>query len=192
MPEFSRKRMRSSFLHQLPLLVWLVVLWTLLWGSLSPLTLLTGLLMAIFVMRVFYLPPVQLSGRFNIVQAVIFICTFVYDVVRGSFQVAWLAIDPRKVPRSAVIAVQLGSRSDLIMLLVSINISLVPGSLVVEADRFRSKLYVHAIDIDSEEDIEKARQTVLTVERRIVRVIGSKEDLRIIEAKHAASEGAKA
>ena len=68
-----------------------------------------------------------------------------------------------------------------VMLLVSLNISLVPGSLVVEADRLRSTLYVHAIDTNNPEDVERAKQTVLTAERRIVRVIGSREDVALCE-----------
>lgn len=182
MPEFSATRLRRSILHQLPLVLWLVVLWMMLWGAVSWLNAITGVIFALAVMRVFYLPPVLLSGRFNLLWAVVFFFTFHYDVVRGSLHVAGLALDPRRRPRSAVIAVPLHSTSDLIMLLVTINISLVPGSLVVEADRYRSVLYVHALAVDDDDDLEAAKLTVLTAERRIVRVIGSREDLRLCEA----------
>lgn len=182
MPDFSARKLRQSLMHQLPLVLWLVVLWTLLWGSVSWLTVITGLIIAMAVMRVFYLPPVQLSGRLNLWWAIVFVFTFHYDVIRGSLQVAGLALRPRHKPRSAVIAVQLHSKSDLIMLLVSINISLVPGSLVIEADRYRSVLYVHALAIENDDDLEAAKQTVLKAERRIVRVMGSREDLQLCEA----------
>lgn len=182
MPDFSARKLRRSLLHQLPLVLWLVVLWMMLWGSVSWLNVITGLIIATAVMRVFYLPPVLLSGRLNLLWAIVFFFTFHYDVIRGSLQVSRLAIDPRRKPRSAVVAVQLHSKSDLIMLLVSINISLVPGSLVVEADRYRSVLYVHALAVENDDDLEAAKQTVLTAERRIVRVIGSREDLRLCEA----------
>src|SRR5690554_7612140 len=95
MPEYTPSRLRRNFFHQLPLLVWLVVLWMLLWGSLSWLNLVTGILVALIVMRVFYLPPVELSGRFNLLWAVVFVVVFLWDVIRGSFHVAWIAINPR-------------------------------------------------------------------------------------------------
>lgn len=177
-----RDRARHSLLHHLPLVIWLVVLWMLLWGSFSWLNLVAGTVIAIVVTRVFYLPPVELSGRFNLWWAIVFAVRFVADVVAGSFHVARIAVDPRLSPHSSVIAVALHSRSDLIMLLVSINISLVPGSLVVEADRFRSVLYVHALDTRSDADVERFRQTVLTAERRIVRAIGSRRDMINCEA----------
>lgn len=178
MPQYTPKSLRQSFVNQLPLLVWLVVLWMLLWGSLSWLNLVTGILVAVLVTRVFYLPPVELSGRFNLWWALVFVVTFVWDVVKGSFHVAWIAVDPREIPHSSVIAVPLHSKSDLIMLLVSLNISLVPGSLVVEADRYGTVLYVHALDAHDERSIEHARRIVQRAERRIVRVIGSRDDVR--------------
>ena len=180
MPE-TKRRLRQNVLHQIPLLVVLIVLWMLLWGSVSWLNLVTGLVMGLAVMRVFYLPPVLLSGRFNVLWAIVFVATFLYDVVRGSIQVAFLAIRPGRRPSSAVIAVPLHSKSELIMLLVSINISLVPGSLVVEADRYGATLYVHALAMEGDADLERARRTVLLAERRIVRVLGSKEDLAAVQ-----------
>lgn len=183
MPEYTSRRLRRNFINQLPLLAWLVVLWMLLWGSISWLNLLTGLIVAVVVMRVFYLPPVELSGRFNLWWALVFVITFVWDVVKGSFEVAWMAVSPGRSPDSSVVAVQLHSRSDLIMLLVTLNISLVPGSLVIEADRYRSVLYVHALNAHDEQAIAHAKWIVQRAERRIVRVIGSKEDMRVCEAE---------
>lgn len=182
MPQYISQRLRRSFVNQLPLLIWLVVLWTLLWGNLSWLNLVTGIIVAVIVMRVYYLPPVELSGRFNVGWAAVFIVKFLWDVIRGSFHVAWIAINPTRRPSSSVIAVHLRSRSDLVMLLVSLNISLVPGSLVVEADRYAAVLYIHALDVHDAASVDRARQTVLRAERLIVRVIGSHEDLRLCEA----------
>lgn len=181
----SRARMRKVLLHQVPMLVWLVVLWMLLWGSF---TLLTGIFVALLVTRVFYLPPLALSGRFNLWWAVAFAAHFTYDLFRASVQVAWIAIDPRKIPRSSVVAVQLRSRSDLIMTFVSIAISLVPGSLVVEADRLRGVLYVHVLATDSLTDVETGRRAVLAVEHRIVRALGSRSELQLIEREEAAQK----
>lgn len=187
MPE-NRARLRRVFLHQIPMLVWLVFLWMLLWGSFSWLTILTGVIVAVLVTRVFYLPPLALSGRFNLWWALVFAVHFAYDLFRASVEVAWIAIDPRKVPSSSVVAVQLRSRSDLIMTLVSIAISLVPGSLVVEADRLRGVLYVHVLATDTPDDVESGRQTVLGVERRIVRALGSREEFELIEREEAAKK----
>jgi multicomponent Na+:H+ antiporter subunit E len=176
---------RGSIWRQVPLLVWLVVLWTLLWDQVSVLSIITGLVLALLVTRVFYLPPVELPGRFNPVGVIVFVGHFVFDLVRASFQVAWLAIDPRSVPTSSIVAVQLSTKSDLSLTLTALAVSLVPGSLVVEADRQDDILYLHVLGTETLADVEKARVDVLAVEDRIVRAIGSRDDVRRVNLSRA-------
>jgi multicomponent Na+:H+ antiporter subunit E len=182
--EPDRGEMRQRLLQQLPLLVALVVLWMVLWGQFTGLSLATGIVVAIVVTRVFYLPPVDLSGRINPWYTLVFLVHFFLDVAVASFQVAYQAIAPKRIPHSSVIGIQLRTRSDLVMTLDAIAMSLVPGSLVVEADRERSILYLHTFATESQEDVEAMRRKVLVVEARIVRAIGSKADLaRIRDAE---------
>lgn len=179
MAEATRKEVGRRLWRQLPLLIALVALWMSLWGDFSWLSALTGTIVAITVTRVFYLPPVDLSGRFNLWYAAVFFFHFARDVVVASFQVAFQAITPH-VPRNSIIAIQLRTRSDLIMTLDAIAMSLVPGSLVVDVDRERSILYLHTFDTESADDVEAMRRQGLIVEARIVRALGSHDDLRAI------------
>jgi multicomponent Na+:H+ antiporter subunit E len=66
------------------------------------------------------------------------------------------------------------------MTLVAEAISLVPGSLVVEADRERSILYLHALAVEDAAGVADVRSNVLVVEARLARVLGSPDDLRRI------------
>ena len=177
----------QGFLLQLPLLVWLIVLWLLLWGTVTVMSVLTGALLALIVTRLFYLPPVDLSGRFSVYWGLAFAWHFAVDLVRASVHVAWQAVDPRGVPVNAVLAVQLHTRSDLIMTLTAEAISLVPGSLVVEIDREQSLLYVHALGAPDEAAVAKVRRTVLVVEERIVRALGSEHDVWLINRERRAT-----
>jgi multicomponent Na+:H+ antiporter subunit E len=163
--------------QQVPLLVALVVLWMLLWGSISWLNLVTGAVLALVVTRVFYLPPIELSGRFHAWWFLVFLRRFAVNLVAASFQVAAQAFDPRPVSRNAVIGVQLFTRSDLIMTLTAITLSLIPGSLVVEADRERSVLYLHVFSTPDSDAVEAARAQVMRIERQLVRALGSRHDL---------------
>lgn len=169
--------MRWRIWQQLPLLVALVVLWMLLWGTVSWISVFSGIAVAIAVTRFFYLPPVELSGRFNPFWFLVFLGHFAWDLVRGSAEVAWLAFRPMAVPRSAVIAVDLVTVSDFITTLTAITISLIPGSLVLEVDRDRSILYLHVIDTENDDDLDRVRAKVLSVERALVRAIGSRDDV---------------
>lgn len=164
---------RATFVEQLPLLLALVVLWMLLWGSLTPLTIVTGMLVALAVTRAFYLPPVERSGRFNFLWLIVFLGRFLGELVVASFQVAVQAFAPRPVPHSAIVRVDLRTRSDFIMTGVSLAVSLVPGSLVIEVDRANARLYVHALGVSTAEGVEKARAHVLSLEHDLLRAWGS-------------------
>ena len=177
----TKKELRWRIWQQLPLLVVLVLLWMMLWGSLTPLTIVTGVIVAVGVTRAFYLPPVELSGRFNPLWFVVFLARFLLELVKASFQVAWRALSPSPIGRSSVVAVQLLTRSDFITTLTAIAVSLIPGSIVVEVDRAGGVLYVHAIGAAKREQIDKVRDDVLDIEVLIVRALGSTDDLRSIQ-----------
>lgn len=172
-----RRRIR----HQLPLLVSLVLLWMLLWSAFTWLGLVTGVMVAIIVTRVFYLPAIEFSGRFNPWLFLRFLGRFAGGLIVGSFQVAVTALRPRGVRQNAVLAIQLVTRSDLILTLTAIAISLLPGSIVVEVDREKAILYVHALDTPDTAAVDRVRSSVLATEASLVRALGSRTDLtRII------------
>jgi multicomponent Na+:H+ antiporter subunit E len=174
----AARNLRVRLWRQLPLLVVLVVLWMLLWGQLSWLALVTGIVLAFLVTRVFYLPPVDLSGRFNPFWFAVFLSVFLWQLVIASFQVAVQAFYPRPVEKNSVLGVQLSTRSDVIMTLTAISLSLIPGSLVLEVDRQRSILYLHVLNTRDTAAAERFRRDIQRLEWRIVRSIGSKDDLR--------------
>jgi multicomponent Na+:H+ antiporter subunit E len=176
----TRSEARWRMRQQLPVIALLVVLWMMLWGAVSVLNLVTGTVLAVLVTRVFYLPTVALTGRFDPWRALVFLGVFVVDLTRGSLQVAFLAV--RGVRSNSVVAVQLDSRSDLMTTLTAVAVSLVPGSIVVEVDRDRSILYLHVLATPDRDAAAAAGRTVLAVERRIVRACGSAADLRRVTA----------
>lgn len=163
---------------QLPFTLWLVALWMLLWGQFTVLAALTGVIVAIFVTRVFRLPPVELSGRVNLAWGLLFVLQFLWALVRGSLTVAAQVLDFRRQPGAAIIAIPLRIDDDLIMTHTAVTASLIPGSLVVEADRDRRILYLHVIGVRSAEDVEAQRDVVLRWEHRIVRAVGSRAQWR--------------
>ena len=171
----SRKRI--SLRQELPLLVWLVIVWGALWQDFSPGNLLFGALLAVGVARLFYLPPVELSGRFNILYAVPFALAFVGKVVVASAQVLYLAAVRGPKVTNAVVAVKLRSHQDLIVTATGHVISLIPGSLVVEVDRSTSTLYLHALNITSGKDVEGLRSEVRSIEAGLIRIMGTEDEL---------------
>lgn len=178
----TRRHLWRDVRVQLPFLAWLVVLWMLLWAQFTVLSFLTGLIVAIFVTRVFRLPTVGLSGRVNVWYAVLFVVEFLFAVLAGALSVTVQVFNFRRQPGTAIIAVPLRYADDLVMTHVAVVSSLIPGSLVVEADRDRRIVYLHVIGVRSFNDVEKQRDVVLHWERRVVRALGDPAQYRALKA----------
>ncbi|QCP00264.1 Na+/H+ antiporter subunit E [Arthrobacter sp. 24S4-2] len=174
-------RRRISLRQELPLLVWLVFVWGALWQDFSPGNLLFGALIAVVVARLFYLPPVELGGRFNVLRAVPFAVVFLGKVVAASLQVLYLAVARGPKVTNAVVAVQLRSHSDLMVTATGHVISLIPGSLVVEVDRSTSTLYIHGLNVRNGEDIVSLRKEVRDTEAGLIRIMGTKDELAALQ-----------
>lgn len=168
--------------RQLPLLVALVLLWVFLWDQVTVLTVVTGVLLAIGVTRALYLPPVLFSGRFNVWRALLLGLRMMFDVTVASLQVAVLAMNPRWQPMNSIIAVQLLTRSDLVTTLTAEAISVVPGTVVVDIDRERGLLYLHALGTRTEADLDRTRRAVLGTEERIVLAMGTRDQAASVRA----------
>ncbi|MGY6497593.1 MAG: Na+/H+ antiporter subunit E [Microcella sp.] len=174
-PPAEPKR-RITFLQLSPLLVALVAFWMLLWGSFSPLTILTGIIVAVVVTKVLYLPRVVLARRFNPFWFLVFVGIFAAQLVAASFQVAFQAVFARRIRRNAIVKVTLHTRSDFLITGTAIAISLVPGSVILEIDREHAILYVHVLSAENAADMERARANILATERRLIRALGSRDE----------------
>lgn len=175
------RRFAPIRVYELPLLIALVLTWMALWRSFSLLAIMSGVIVSIITMRFFSLPPVELGGRFNIWWASRYFTYFIWHVMIASFTVAWLAIRPGQKPRTSLLEIQLKTHSDFIMTMVSLTISLIPGSLVVETDRLASKIYLHVLDTPDERAIERARAQVERIEMMLVRTIGTVDELEAVQ-----------
>ena len=167
--------------HQLPLLLWLVLVWTLLWGTWSWANLFTGILVALGVTLLLPLPPVVGGARVRPVALVLFLGHFVADLVSSGALVAWQTIRPQGIDRSAIIKVQLRTDSDLLLTILAESLTLVPGSMVIDMDRERRTLALHVLHVEDEGEVERQRASVLAQEERVVRAFGSPDEIAALD-----------
>jgi len=181
--------------HGTPLLLWLVLVWNLLWGTWSWANLLSGFAVALVVTLLLPLPPVTTGLRFRPVGLLVFAGRFLLDLVISTAQVAWLALRPGAAPRSAIISVQLRTDSDLLLTVLAQTLSLIPGSIVIDLDREHQRIGLHVLGVRSEHDVEDQRRRVLAQEDRVVRAFGGPEDIAALDqplgAPSTAGEGSR-
>lgn len=158
---------------QLPVLGWLTLVWVALWGDVSVANVLSGLAVALVVCWVFPLPPLRMNLRVRPVRLGWLVLHFLGDVVAASAQVTWTTVQLHRQPRNAVIEVDLRTRSDFVLTVVAEMVSLVPGSLVVEARRSTHTLFLHVLDARDMAGVHKMRAQVFALERRVVLAFGA-------------------
>lgn len=173
---------RRTYGPQWKMILILTVVWVLLMGQLTLGTVAAGFGLGLLVTVVFPLPPVEFHGRFHPLGQLRLVGRLIVDLIRSSFAVALLAFR-RNPPKSAMVRVDLRSDSDLYQTLTSELVSLVPGSIVVEARRSTRTLYLHVLDVERLSDLEPARQAVLDAEDRVIRAYGSAAERAAIGEK---------
>jgi multicomponent Na+:H+ antiporter subunit E len=172
---------RAGAARRRPSLAAVVVLtltWALLWDRVSLFIVLTGVLLSVGVFLVFPLPRIERKGIRPVALALL-VGRLAVDIVRSSVAVVALAFSSR-TPRSAIIRVQLRSRSDLVLTLTAELVSLVPGSIVLEVRRESSMLYIHVLDTVEPAELARAAQDVLDAEARVLRAFGTDEEVRAL------------
>jgi len=177
-PESPRRRRRVL---QPRAVATIALAWVLLWDRLTWGNVVNGVLVGLLVTYAFPLPSIEFQGRLRPHRVLLLIAHFLVDLVGASWQVMRLAFGRRRL-RNAVIEVQLRSRSDFYLTLTAELVALVPGSVVVDARRSTSVLYLHLLDVRGESAIEAQRAHVLAIERRVVRALGSREEIAALEA----------
>jgi multicomponent Na+:H+ antiporter subunit E len=149
-------------------LCWLVLVWILLWGTVSAANILSGLAVALLITLLLPLPTVPIEGRVHPLSLLRLVFTVAYYLVLSSVQVAWLAVKPGPPPLSAVLRAHLAVKSDLVLALAVNIFNLIPGSIVLEIDQARRMLYMHVIDVGSDRAVSRFYSQVSVVERLLV------------------------
>ncbi|GAP78477.1 MULTISPECIES: Na+/H+ antiporter subunit E [Brachybacterium] len=154
-----------------------VALWCLLWGGVDLKNVLGGALVAVLVFVLFPMPPTGHELTLRPVRFTLFVLRFLTDCAISAVQVGWFAVRPGPQPPSSVIAVQMASRSDFFLTFTGVLCTLIPGSVVVEAQRATGTLFLHTFNAGTPEAVEKARESVRAQEERLLWAVGRREIL---------------
>ena len=168
-------------------IVWLTLVWVLLWGTFTPLSIVGGLVVAIGVLAAFrfpapgpYLPvrPLRLLGL---------AAYLAYDTVVSGAGVSWQTLRFGRAARGAVIAVPLLTDSDRVVTVVANALSLSPGAMVLQVDHEHRLWFVYALGPRDRAGVEQARRRTLDMQRRVIAALGTPEELAAAEEQPGGS-----
>lgn len=178
----ARGRWREHWRAHLITVGMLLAVWLALWGAISVPLVGAGLLLSVLVLVLFPLPPIEFRFGLHPWRAAVLVARFAADVVLASAQVAYLAVRPRP-PVTDIVTVRLATDSDLVQHLTGLAVSLVPGSLIIDADPAARTLTIHVL-YPSARSPQRFTGEVLAQEARIRAALG--DDRQSVGSRRAA------
>lgn len=139
--------MRRLLPHPL-LTLTLAILWLLLVNQLSAGHIVLGALLGWlipFATSGFWPETIRIRHPLTLLR---YLAVFLYDIVRGSFHVAWLILLGPARLRPAFVQVPVMLKTDLAISLLANTISLTPGTVSVLLSADQRTLTVHTLDTD--------------------------------------------
>ena len=144
-------------------LVWnllLALIWVAMTGRFTPdnfaVGLGLGLLILIFTRRAIGAPD-YIRKVAQVLSLALF---FVWELILSNLRVAYDVVTPRHHMQPGVIGIPLAARTDLEITVLSILITLTPGTLSLDVSTDRTMLYIHAMYLD---DVEAVRHKIKDV-----------------------------
>lgn len=184
----SRTRLRLRFRFQPRQVLVLTAVWLALVGQVNLVTVVGGFLISWAVTVVFPLQPIHYYGRPRLLGMLLLGLALVRDLAVASVRLAAYAFTRRPIT-PGIVRVDLRGRTDLYQVNVAQLVSIVPGTLVVDARRRGRLLYLHAFDLDSQDAAGQVVADTLRVERRLLRAFGSASEIEAAEAGERPPDG---
>lgn len=107
---------------------------------------------------------------FNKVPRIIsFIFYFLYEMIKANIQVAYDVMTPKYFMRPGIVRYPMNAKTEMEINLLSMVISLTPGTLILDISEDRKILYIHVMYLQDPEKFVKDTKTGL--ERRLLEAI---------------------
>lgn len=161
--------------------VGLLVIWMMLWGELSLGAAVWGLLIALLIQVLFPLPDVPELDSFRPLGFLRLVLVTLWGLTLSSVQVAAKVLAFWRPTKNAIIKVDLRSDSAFITAITAELITLVPGSVAIDAgERW---VLVHVFDAATPAAVERARASALATEATALRAFGTAADRALLEVR---------
>ncbi|MEQ3554767.1 Na+/H+ antiporter subunit E [Pseudonocardia nematodicida] len=168
----------GSWRRRIPQVVTLAVVWVLLWGSLTPMAIIGGLLMGLAVTALFPLPllPERLPVRpVKLLRLAGFLAA---DLVVSGIRVSLVTLLHGRRATAGIVGLPLCTGSDRTVTTIIATCALSPGSFTLQVDRQRRRWYVYALGLHRDGAVERVRRDMMNLQMRVIDAIGSEEDVR--------------
>jgi multicomponent Na+:H+ antiporter subunit E len=171
----------ARLIRRLPLAAWLTLVWVMLWGTFDLGTLMFGVVIALLITTMFPLPPITTNIVVRPLRFGQLAAYLVWDLFVSALRVSWQAVRYGRHAKAGIVAVRTMTDSDHLTAMVASALSLAPGKNVMQIDRSNRICYVYVLGM-REGDIASIRRDFLAMEARVVRAVGSRAEVAVVDA----------
>ncbi|MGD9526898.1 Na+/H+ antiporter subunit E [Pseudonocardia sp.] len=147
---------------------WLTAVWVLLWGSVTPVTVLGGIAVAAGVTAVARLPRVVDPLAVRPLRLLMLAGHLLCDLVVSSVEVSWHTLRHGPAARACVLEMPLPTGSDRVTVAIANAMSLAPGTMALDFDLDGRRWYLYVLGPRTPADVERARRRALALQQRVV------------------------
>lgn len=175
----------SSRRPQVSLLVWLVLVWLMLWGTVDTATIVFGVVVAVAVLLIY--PPAHVRSRFfaRPLRLLVLGGYLVVDLLLSALRLVWETFRWGRDIKAAIVAVPLLSDEDHVIASAANMLSLAPGRFVLQLDRAGGLCYVYALGVRSPAAADRVCDEFVDLQVRVIKTFGSADELADLPAAAA-------
>lgn len=150
------RKIISFFAH---FLIWLCLTWSVHWQHIL-VGLLVSLLVSLLVGDLFIKHPWKLKEPTRYLWAIYYLFVLIYEMIKANLDVAYRVIHPSLPIKPGIVKVKTKLKSDAALTYLANSITLTPGTFTVDIDKENGYLYVHWINVKTQ-DIEEASKIIV-------------------------------
>lgn len=143
-------------------------IWVALTGSLYYSNFLFGFLLGFFVLWIMNKNDDDKRYFYRVPDIIGFAFYFLYEMIVANIQVAYDVITPKYFFRPGIVQFPLEASSDLEINILSMFISLTPGTILLDVSEDKKSIFIHVMYFDSKEEfVSRMRKS----ERKILKIL---------------------
>jgi multicomponent Na+:H+ antiporter subunit E len=131
----------------------LVIAWCGLWEAFSIANVLSGVIVAVIALVIAGASPAGRTVHFGALFQLVWLV--LVDLVRSTAQVVWEILTPVDYTDEIIIGIDTSADSSAHLLLLTVSITLTPGTAIVDIDVDTGRLYLHLLHADAAPQVTK-------------------------------------
>ncbi len=100
----------------------------------------------------------------------VYIFLFIWECIKANIDVASRVLNPRLPIRPGIVKIKTGLKTETALAFLANSITLTPGTISVDVDKEKGVLYIHWIDVKTE-DINEAARIISSRFERILKEV---------------------